>query len=249
MKTPKKYTMQRNTFSCLLLIIAIYLAASVPLVAQEKSPNVKLVGEMRKVMWEGKLEGVIKLDTISSKENVYGLGPVEFLTGEILIIDGKSYVSTVTSDSTMKVEELESVKAPFFAYDYIDSWSDHSVPDTVRTLKQLEGYLEVLTRQSLRPFMFKISGMVETATIHIVNLPAGSKVSSPVQAHQGQIDYELSNEQIDIVGFFSTEHKAIFTHHDSNVHLHLITKDRQKMGHLDEVLFKEESLILYLPLD
>ena len=97
--------------------------------------------------------------------------------------------------------------------------------------------------------MFKISGVADNALIHIVNLPAGSKVNSPTQAHQGQIDYELSNEQIDIVGFFSTEHKAIFTHHDSNVHLHLITENRQKMGHLDEILFKDGSLTLYLPLD
>ncbi|NDG54276.1 MAG: hypothetical protein EBY39_14835 [Flavobacteriia bacterium] len=123
------------------------------------------------------------------------------------------------------------------------------MPDSIRTIKQLESYLDRLTRQSSKPFMFKISGVADNALIHIVNLPAGSKVSSPTQAHQGQIDYELSNEQIDIVGFFSTEHKAIFTHHDSNVHLHLITEDRQKMGHLDEILFKEGSLTLYLPLD
>ena len=241
--------MYRNTFSFLLLMIAFQLAATVSLIAQEKSQHVRVVGEMRKVMWEGKLEGVIELDTIPAKENVYGLGPVEFLTGEILIMDGKSYVSTVTSDSTMKVEEVESVKAPFFAYDHIEAWEGHSIPDSIRTIKQLESYLDRLTRQSSRPFMFKISGVADNALIYIVNLPAGSKVSSPTQAHQGQIDYELSNEQIDIVGFFSTEHKAIFTHHDSNVHLHLITEDRQKMGHLDEILFKDGSLTLYLPLD
>ena len=97
--------------------------------------------------------------------------------------------------------------------------------------------------------MFKISGMVETATIHIVNLPTGAKVSSPSEAHQGQVDYELVNEQMDIIGFFSTEHKAIFTHHDTYVHMHLVTKDRKKMGHLDEVLFKAGSLTLYLPVE
>jgi acetolactate decarboxylase len=36
---------------------------------------------------------------------LYGLGTVEYLEGEILIIDGKSYKSMVNSDSTMKVEE------------------------------------------------------------------------------------------------------------------------------------------------
>ena len=109
MKTPKKYTMQRNTFSCLLLIIAIYLAASVPLVAQEESPTVKVVGEMRKVMWEGKLGGVIKLDTISSKENVYGLGPVEFLTGEILIIDRSFYRYLWFYDESGRIRVSKSI--------------------------------------------------------------------------------------------------------------------------------------------
>ena len=149
----------------------------------------------------------------------------------------------------MKVDESYSVKAPFFAYDQIEAWKDHTLPDSIRTIKQLESYLDVVTRQLSRPFMFKITGMAETATIHIVNLPAGSTVSSPSEAHQGQIDYELVNEQMEIVGFFSKEHKAIFTHHDSYVHMHLITKNRKKMGHLDEILFKEGSLTLYLPLE
>ena len=77
--------MYRNTFSFLILMIAVHLAASVPLIAQEKTHHVRVIGEMRKVMWEGKLEGVIALDTIPAKEHVYGLGPVEFLTASTKI--------------------------------------------------------------------------------------------------------------------------------------------------------------------
>jgi acetolactate decarboxylase len=95
--------------------------------------------------------------------------------------------------------------------------------------------------------MFKLIGAVEQATIHIVNLPKGSKVSSPDEAHQGQKNYKLKNEQCEIIGFFSTEHKAIFTHHDTYLHMHLMTTDRQKMGHLDDVFFKKGTLKLYLP--
>src|SRR5690554_4068518 len=73
--------------------------------AQQTTNEVKIVGEMKNVMWKGQLNGNINLDTIANKTNLYGLGPVEYLAGEILIIDGKSYKSTVTSDSTMKVEE------------------------------------------------------------------------------------------------------------------------------------------------
>lgn len=63
----------------------------------------------------------------------------------------------------------------------------------------------------------------------------------------GQVNYPLNNEQAEIIGFFSTEHKTIFTHHDTFLHIHLMTTDKQKMGHLDEVWFKKGRMKLYLP--
>jgi acetolactate decarboxylase len=214
---------------------------------QQAANEVKIVGEMKNVMWKGQLFGNIKLDTISNKTNLYGLGPVEYLSGEILVIDGKSYKSTVISDTTMKVEETYDIKAPFFGYANISKWTEQTLPNSIQTIQQLETYLDNLTKKSLRPFMFKLSGTVEQAVIHIVNLPKGSKVSSPDEAHKGQKNYELKNEQSDIIGFFSTEHKAIFTHHDTYVHMHIMTTNRQKMGHLDEVLFKKGTMKLYVP--
>jgi acetolactate decarboxylase len=59
------------------------------------------------------------------------------------------------------------------------------------------------------------------------------------------VNYSLGSEEVEIIGFFSTEHQAVFTHHDTYVHLHLMTKDESKMGHLDEVVFDEMKL--YLP--
>jgi acetolactate decarboxylase len=80
-------------------------------------------------------------------------------------------------------------------------------------------------------------------------LPKGTKVSSPEEAHQGQVNFEIKNEQSDLVGFFSTAHQSIFTHHDTYIHVHLITADRQKMGHLDKVIFKKGTMKLFLPLE
>ena len=69
-----------------------------------------------------------------------------------------------------------------------------------------------------RPFAFKLSGKVSKAIIHIQNLPKETKVSSPAEAHQGQTNYEIYNESVEIIGFFSTEHKGIFSHHNSKIH-------------------------------
>lgn len=230
-----------------LLVLTILTLASCTSKAQQVSGTVKIVGEMKNVMWNGQLHGNINLDTIAIKKNLYGIGPVEYLAGEILIIDGESYKSTVLSDSTMKVEETYDIKTPFFGYTNIEKWIEHTLPDSIQAIKQLEQYLDKVTKLLPRPFMFKLSGTVEQATVHIVNLPKGSKVSSPEDAHQGQVNYQLSDQPSEIIGFFSTEHKAIFTHHDTYLHMHLITSDRQKMGHLDEVSFKTGTMKLYLP--
>lgn len=202
---------------------------------------------MSDVMWKGQLQGNIYLDTIADKAHLYGLGPVEYLAGEILIIDGKSYQSTVVSETTMKVEETYDVKAPFLGYANIVRWTELTLPDSIQTIPQLEQYLDRITRSLPRPFIFKLSGTVEQATIHIVNLPKGAKVRSPDEAHNGQVNYQVNNQQSEIIGFFSTEHAAVFTHHDTYLHMHLITTDQQKMGHLDAVLLKKGTMKLYLP--
>jgi acetolactate decarboxylase len=239
--------MIKMNFKRILLGLTILTLTNCTTKARQTTNEVKIVGQMKNVMWKGQLYGNINLDTITEKTNLYGLGPVEYLAGEILIIDGKSYKSIVTSDSTMKVEETYKIKAPFFGFATISKWTEQNLPDSVQTIQQLELYLDNITKSSPRPFMFKISGTVEQATIHIVNLPKGSEVSSPDEAHKGQKNYELKNEQSEIIGFFSTEHKAILTHHDTYLHMHLITKDRQKMGHLDKVLFKKGTMKLNLP--
>jgi acetolactate decarboxylase len=224
--------------------VLIFSCVTLRLCAQNANPNVKVVGAMRNVMWKGQLGGTIQLDTIQNKQKLYGLGPVENLAGEILIIDGKAYKSSVISESAMKVEETYAVKAPFFGYAKVEKWKKVNLPDSLR---QLERFLDQITQKQPRPFFFKLSGLVKMAKIHVVNLPPGSKVSSPAEAHRGQVSYHLESEKASLVGFFSTTHQAVLTHHDTFLHLHLITKDKKKMGHLDDLSFDARKMKLFLP--
>ncbi len=212
---------------------------------KETYSDIKVVGAMKNVMWKGELDGIINLDTISNKNALYGIGPVSYLTGELLINNAKSYVSKVTSDSTMTVERTFDISAPFFVYGNVKEWKEIELPTDVKTIQDLEKFIDDKTTDFKRPFAFKVIGQVSEVIIHIQNLPEGTKVSSPDEAHQGQTNYNIENEDAEIIGFFSTEHKGIFTHHDSFLHMHLITKDESKMGHLDELEIGEMKL--YLP--
>ncbi len=212
----------------------------------QNNSSVNVVGAMKNVMWEGQLYGTINLDTIKDKTNLYGIGPVEYLSGELMIVEGKSYKSVVVSETDMKVEETYDVKAPFFVYSNTSNWKEYELPKKIITSEQLVNYLIKLNKNSDKPFTFKLVGSIDRATIHIVNLPKGSVVTSPDEAHKGQVNYNLDQENVTIVGFFSTRHKAIFTHHDTFIHMHLITDDKTKMGHIDDINFKKGTMKLYI---
>ncbi|WP_435622904.1 acetolactate decarboxylase [Flagellimonas sp.] len=211
----------------------------------ETYPDIKIVGAMKNVMRKGELGSSIDLDTISDKNGLYGLGPVSYLRGELLINNGKSYLSKVISDSTMTVEKTFETSAPFFVYGNVTEWNEIELPPYLKTIQDLEKLIDNKTTEYKRPFAFKLIGQVSSAIIHIQNLPEGTKVTSPKEAHQGQTNYELENVNVEVIGFFSREHKGIFTHHDSFLHMHLITKDESKMGHLDKM--EIGKMKLYLP--
>jgi len=240
----------RNSFLALTLVATLLSNCTSPATqsATEQGSgyaDVSIVSEMKNVMWKGELGSSIDLDTISNKKGLYGLGPVTYLTGELLINNGTSYVSSVLADSTMVVEKQFEVSAPFFVYTNVTEWVEEELPTSVKTIQDLEKYIDDKTKDSKRPFAFKVIGEVASAKIHIQNLPLGTRVSSPKEAHQGQVNYDLGKEAVEVIGFFSTEHQGVFTHHDSYLHMHLITQDESKMGHLDEVEFGEMKL--YLP--
>lgn len=238
--------MKHTQVSLILSIIFFYACDSVvkESTSMQSYSNVHSIAAMKDVMWKGELNGKIKLDTIKNTKGLYGLGPMAFLEGEILINNGITYVSRVLSDSTMLVEPTTKAEAPFFVYANVNNWEKISVPKSVKHIKDLELFIDTKTKDRKRPFAFKLKSAIKNSIIHVQNLPKNTEVASPDEAHQGQVNFNLINEEVDIIGFFSTEHQGVFTHHDSFLHMHLITRDKTKMGHLDKVTFNDVTLFL-----
>ncbi|MBK9270349.1 MAG: acetolactate decarboxylase [Saprospiraceae bacterium] len=215
--------------------------------AQLTRPIVHAVGAMKNVMWQGKLHPTIYLDSMDDKNNLYGLGPLEFLQGEITILDGKCYTSIVMEDSLIVVREGFNFGAPFFVYARVEGWQDIAIPDGVVNLHQLEKFLESIANDHSNPFPFKMTGEVQHAMYHIVRLKKGLKVQSPDDVHKSKIYFNFNSEPVEMIGFFSKHHQSIFTHHDSFIHVHVISKDFKKMGHLDSLSMDPKKIKLYLP--
>jgi acetolactate decarboxylase len=140
------------------------------------------------------------------------------------------------------------MQAPFFGYTHVAQWRQQPLPDSVQSIAQLEAWLLTIAGSN-QTFAFRLKGKVQAATIHVVNLPAGTTVSSPDDAHQGQRRFRLQNLEAEVLGFFSTRHQAVFMHHDSFLHMHLISADKKWMGHVDALLLQPGAIQLLLPAD
>ncbi len=209
--------------------------------------SVKVAGAMKNVMWKGELSGVIELDTIANRKGLFGIGPLAYLKGEILLLNGRAYVSRVQDDGTPTVNIEENVTAPFFVYANQNDWKEITLPESVVGIPAIEDFVTQQTKDVTEPFVFKIHGTALKAKYHIQNLADGSVVTNPDEAHAGQQSFKIFNKKVVIIGFYSKNHQGIFTHHDSNMHLHVITSDWKHMGHLDELTLDVLSGKLLLP--
>ena len=224
----------------------IYIFSVLLFVSCTKSTNtssIKVVGEMRDVMWKGDLKGKIATDSLNNKET-YGLGPVEFLKGEIVLFEGQTFVSKVVDSVTHEVTKIPSVSAPFFVY---STNSDLKVVEFTLenySLKDIEEQIDSVYKNYDQPLLIRIDGMFNTMKLHSVNLPEGEKVSSPDEAHQGLTQYDYNIISGSLIGFFSRHHKDVFTHHDSFFHAHFISDDRQVLGHIDELDFNSSNVTI-----
>ena len=224
----------------------IYIFSVLLFASCTKSTNtssIKVVGEMRDVMWKGDLKGKIATDSLNSKET-YGLGPIEFLKGEILLFEGQSYVSKVVDSISHEVNKVPSVSAPFFVYSSNSDLKIGKFNLKNYTLKELEEYVNLVYKDYDQPLLVRIDGNFENIKLHSVNLPEGKKVSSPDEAHQGLTQYDFKNISGSLIGFFSRNHKAVFTHHDSFFHAHFISDDRKVLGHIDKTNFNSSKVTL-----
>ena len=196
-------------------------------------------------MWKGQLGPSIALDSLRDRPGLCAVGPLTGLQGEITCLHGSCFVSRVSASGDMIVEHTFDAAAPFLVYAQVTAWDTVTLPTIYRGIAGLQAFVDSLTQDAERPFALQLSGRVASARIHIQNHPDGATISSPTEAHAGQVKYHLLDEEVDVVGFFSTEHQGVFTHHDTYLHLHLITRDRRSMGHLEGVEWGD--IQVYLP--
>lgn len=179
----------------------------------------------------------IRLDTITNKKHLFGLGPYGRMQGEISVWDGVPYFSAVNANGEGVVSKNWQIEAPFFVYANVAKWQKHKVNLDCKNLEELQKNIENIAKvkeyNSEKPFVIKIKGKFDQLTTHIV-MPRSSDVPG-FQANKKQADYHFEQIEGEILVFYSQKHQGIYTHKDSFIHAHFLSKDKKTMGHIDKI--------------
>ena len=94
------------------------------------------------IMHKGDLSSRISLSQFDNDANIFALGALKDLEGEILILDSKPFISYVTSNSEVGISNDFNHEAALYVSSVVINWNELKLPAHVNTIEQFEKYIE-----------------------------------------------------------------------------------------------------------
>jgi acetolactate decarboxylase len=225
-----------------VLLIAVFSACSRE---PDKLAVVKYAGALGNFTQKNDTTSTIFLDTIEPHRRLYGLGPLQGYSGEIMIIDGRPYVSKLSAKGRRRIRQNFNLKAPYFVYAHVRDWEVTQLPDRKITMADLEKLLPQLAQSKgldpEKPFPFMLRGHFAEMAYKIDYWPKKPKKQVPVTS------FDETNADIIVLGFYSRKHRGIFTPEGSNLVMAFMTTSASQVGHIDQLAFNGKKVQLLLP--
>ncbi|UII33075.1 acetolactate decarboxylase [Fulvivirga ulvae] len=202
-------------------------------------------GQLRDIMHKNDISAKVAVDSLLERPGLFAVGSLDGLSGEIMIEDGVPFVSKAKGD-VVAVSKDRDVAATLLVYAYVSGWEEMQLPDSVVSLEDLEIFLSRLrgADSSGKPLLFRLKGKPAFVKFHIIRPLAGHATHEEIRI--AAFSNTLEGAKISIVGFYSEYHQGVFTHHDSNIHMHVINEERSKAGHVDDIRL-DGNVKLYVP--
>jgi acetolactate decarboxylase len=191
------------------------------------------LGSQRQTIMTGDRAAHLDLLTLKGRPHLYGIGPIQGLTGEVTIADSRPSLARVGDDRLVHVTESYEAGVPFFVWAEIAAWQTHDLPEDVATYAELERFVgEAGAKTGLtQAFPFVMTGRPELIDFHVVN--ATPATPPGLEDHKKiQIPFALHGQDVTLVGFWSSQHQGVFTPMGTNMHVHFQTLDNKVSGHV-----------------
>lgn len=81
---------------------------------------------------------------------------------------------------------------------------------------------------------------------HVIDWKEGDAEHTHEKHRNSGLNGTLIRESVEILGFYSGRHHGLFTHHTTNMHLHMKNSEGTIVGHVDGLTLKQ-GMELKLP--
>lgn len=234
-----------------LLILLITISVTSCKTENKETNNFKVEykGALKNMMHKGDISAKVDLKDIENTEHLYALGAIENLKGEIQIFDSKSF-NTMVVDSSLSFDNSFNKKATLLVYAKVSKWKSINIPDNILTYKELENYIEQTAKDNQinidEPFPFLLEGSPKSFDWHVINWKDGDMEHSHEKHINSGLKGTINDKQVTMLGFYSNSHHAIFTHHTTNMHIHVKSANNSLAGHVDGLTLNK-GMVLKLP--
>ncbi len=203
--------------------------------------NVQVYGALRAMFHEGQIGPNIALDTVLPDPDLYALGALAELSGEVTIVRGKVYLSYPAGDTT-RTETTSRTRsaATLFVGSRVPAWRSVATTQRIRFEDLDQEIARLATEAGFSPdgrFPFLLEGDFEDLAWHVVD---GRRITAGGTSHQDHqsaaVNARRDRASAVLVGFYSQSDQGVFTHMGSNTHIHCVLDEPLVTGHVDHVI-------------
>jgi len=233
----------------IVIMLAIISIGSCKSDNQTNRFKVEYEGALKNMMHKGDISAKADLTNFKNTEHFYALGAIENLKGEVQIFDSRSF-NTAVVDGALVFDNSFDKKATLFVYASVSKWKSINIPDNVVIYEDLEIYIGQTAKENQinieEPFPFLLEGTPTSFDWHVINWKDGDMEHSHEKHINSGLHGTIEDKEVEMLGFYSDSHHAIFTHHTTNMHIHVRTLDNKMAGHVDGLTIKK-GMVLKLP--
>ena len=203
--------------------------------------EVAVHGALRAMFHEGQIGTMATLDTMLPNPELYAVGALADLSGEVTVVGGKVYLSYPEGPEDTRTElSFESdAGVTLLVATEVPAWHSVRVEETI-PFEQFDDTIAQLAASAGmnvdERFVFLLVGEFEDLQWHVIDgrrLTAGG--SSHDDHRAASVQTRLDRVSATLVGFYSDGDQGVFTHMGSRTHVHCVLDRPLSAGHVDHV--------------
>ncbi len=241
----------RHRLSLLPLLVALAACSGAEEIPRgaKAGGGLETFGSLRAMLHEDAVEAAVEIAALLPDSSLYAVGALSELRGEVTVIAGQAYFAYPDGAGGQRDENPEdpSEGAALLVLSRVKAWRPVTLEHAISYENLDLAIGNLAARAGLpadRPFPFLIQGEVEELRWHVVD---GSKLQGSGASHEEHmataVKGSLPRTRALLLGFHSSSGHGLFTHMDSDTHIHCVIDDPFLTGHVDHVILPAGTVV------